>query len=334
MAISTTYSPNAPAAKTGQGSAIGNREDLSNELCLLAPEDTPILSLCSKGKMNSTFKEWNTDKLGAVSTAGISEGSDVTSFEDKFAARARLGNYGQIFRKSWLVSNVQNAVTSAAPANSAAAEAKAIRELKRNIEATICSNNEMTVENGGGVPYALRGLGKWLQATAQTTNPVPADYLTPTASILTAAVTDTTLNNAIASIFSKNGELNSLTLVANVALRKVIAGFTRTTAGTDNTNTKTYQVNQDATTKKVTLSVSMFDSDFGTVSIVNANPDCMPAGSTYEGYIINPKYLGFDTLIPMGSQRLENQGGGERGYIEAVGTLLVKHPQAHGKIAY
>jgi hypothetical protein len=328
MAISTTYAPNAPAAKTGQGSAIGNREDLSNELCLLAPEDTPLLSLCSKGKASSTFREWNTDKLGAVSTAGIQEAADVTTFEDKFAARARLGNYTQIFRKSWIVSNLQNAVTSAAPANSAAAEAKAIRELKRNIEATVCSANEMTVEDGASTPYALRGLGKWLQSTAQSTNPVPTDYLTPAGSILTAAPTETTFNNVIASIFGKNGEMNSLTCVADVALRKVIAGFTRT-EGT--VTAKSYTINQDATSKKIILSVSMFDSDFGTVAIINGNPDCIPANT---GYVVNPKYLGFDTLIPMGSQLLENQGGGERGYIEAVGTLLVKHPQAHGRISY
>lgn len=330
MAISTTYTPNAPAAKTGQGSAIGNREDLSNELCLLAPEDTPLLSLCSKGKANATFREWNTDKLGTVSTTGIMEGADVSTFEDKFSARARLGNYTQIFRKSWIVSNLQNAVTSAAPANSAAAEAKAIREIKRNIEATICSANEMTVEDGASTPYGLRGFAKWVQSTAQSTNPVPEDYRTPTGSILSAAPTETTFNNVIASIFSKNGEMNSLTCIADVALRKVISGFTRTAA---DTNTKTYQVNQDVTAKKITLSVTMFDSDFGTVSVVNGNPDCMPS-ATSNAYIVNPKYLGFDTLIPMGSQRLENQGGGERGYIEAVGTLLIKHPQAFGKISY
>ena len=36
----------------------------------------------------------------------------------------------------------------------------------------------------------------------------------------------------------------------------------------------------------------------------------------------------------MGATRLENQGGGERGFIDVAGTLCVKHPQAHGKIAY
>ena len=329
MAISTTYNPNAPAAKTGQGSAIGNREDLSNELSLLAPEETPLLSLCSKGKATSTFHEWNVDKLDSVSTAGIAEGADVTAFDDKFASRARLGNYVQIMRKPWLVSSLQNSVTSAAPANAAAAEAKAIRELKRNIEATICSNNDRTVEDGAGTPYAMRGLGDWIDSAGPTD--VPADYRTPAASILGATVTETTLNGAIGSIFSKSGEIQNLTLLANVALRKVISGFTRTEGTTTAT---TYNVNQDAASKRVTLSVTIFDSDFGMVNMVNANPDCMPGASTNEGYIVNPKFLGFNTLIPMGSQRLENQGGGERGYIEAVGTLCVKHPQAFGKIAY
>jgi len=252
MPISTTYQPSAPAARTGQGSAIGNREDLSNELALLAPEETPVLSLCSKGKTTSTFYEWNTDKLDTPSTAGRSEGSDYTSFDDKFAARARLGNYIQIFGKPWNVSNLQAAVSSATPVNAAAAEAKAIREVKRDIEATICSDNEMTVENGAGTPYALRGLGTWIQSTAQSTNPIPEDYRTPAGSILGAAPTEITFNDVIASIFSKNGEMNALTLVAGITLRKRVAEFTRT----DNNASETvYNVMQDATQKKVTLSV-------------------------------------------------------------------------------
>ena len=329
MPISATFNPSAPTGKTTQGAALGNREDLSNELQLLAPEETPLLSLCAKGRSTATLSEWNTDKLKTPTTAGISEGADVTNFEDKGEARARIGNYIQIFREPWIVSNLQNAVTTSAPMNAASAEAKSIRECKRNIEATICSDNEMSAENGAGTPYALRGLGTWLQVAAQSVNPVPADYRTPTGSIITAAPTEITFNDIIASIFSKNGEMNALTLIAGITLRKRVAEFTRT----DNNASETvYNVMQDATEKKVTLSVQVFDSDFGLVRMVNGNPDCMPAAT--RGYFINPKYVGFNTLIPMGSQRLENQGGGERGYIEAVGTLICKHPQAHGKIAY
>jgi hypothetical protein len=124
--------------------------------------------------------------------------------------------------------------------------------------------------------------------------------------------------------------MNSLTLVANVALRKVVSGFTRATTAA---SSQTYHINQDATSKQITFAVNLYDSDFGIVKIVNGNPSCMTA-STGLGYVINPKYLGFNTLIPMGATRLENQGGGERGYIDVAGTLVVKHPQAHGKIAY
>ena len=328
MPISSTYSPNAPAAKTGTGSAVANREDLSNELSLLAPEETPILSLCSKGKANATFSEWTVDSLAAPVTTGISEGSDVTSFSDKFADRARLGNYVQLMRRDYLVSNLQQAVTSVGPANVAQAEAKSMREIKRDIEATIASANEMTVENGAGTPYGMRGLGAWLQVAAQGTNPVPAAYRTPTGSILTATPTETTFNGMIGSIFSKNGEMNSLTLVANTALRTIISGFSRTSSASNNT----YTINQEATSKTITLSVNLYDSDFGMVKIINGNPSCMPS-TTNIGYVLNPKYLGFNTLIPMGATRLENQGGGERGFVDVAGTLCVKHPQAHGKIA-
>ena len=331
MSISATYQPSAPAAKSGQGSAISNREDLSNELAILAPEETPLLSLASKGKASATYSEWTVDNLGAPVTTGVSEASDVTSFSDKFADRARLGNYIQLMRRDYMVSNLQQAVTSVGPANIAQAEAKSMREIKRDIEATIASDNEMSVENGAGTPYGMRGLGKWIQSTAQATNAVPAAYRTPSGSILSAAPSESTFNGVIGSIFSRNGEMNSLTLVADVALRRVISGFTRATPSSAGV---TYHVNQEATSKAITLAVNVYDSDFGLVKIVNGNPACMPTTTGGVGYIINPKYLGFNTLIPMGATRLENQGGGERGFIDVAGTLVVKHPQAHGKIAY
>jgi len=328
MSISNTYQPNAPQAKTGQGSAISNREDLSNELTLLAPEETPLLSLCSKGKASGTFSEWTADVLSAPSTAGISEGTDVTSFDDKFASRARLGNYTQIFRRDYLVSNLQQAVSSVGPANVAQAEAKSMRELKRDVEAAICSDNDRTVENGAGTPYALRGLGDWLDSAGPSD--VPAAYRTPSGSIATSSPNETTFNDIIASIYTVNGEANNLTLIAGVALRKVISNFTRSSGAA--ASEAVYRVNQDASAKKVTHSVTVYESDFGFVNVINGNPSCMPNAN--RGYVVNPKYLGFNTLIPMGSTRLENQGGGERGFVDMVGTLVCKHPGAHGKIAY
>lgn len=331
MAISNTYQPSVPTSPSSTGSNVGNREDLSNELTLLAPEETPILSLAAKSRASSTFHEWIVDDLAAPNTAGISEGADVTAFTDQFAGRARLGNYTQIFRRDYLVSNLQQAVSSVGPANVAQAEAKAMRELKRDVEARICGASDMTAENGAGTPYTFRGLGSWISNSAQTTNPVPSAYRTPTASIVSSSLTESSFNDILGSIFTETGEMGSLTLVANVALRKIISGFSRTQS--DVTGIEVYRVNQDAEAKKITFSVSLFDSDFGIVRVVNGNPACMTS-STNLGYVLDPKYLGFATLIPMGATRLENQGGGERGYVDMAGTLVCKSPQAHGKIAY
>ena len=122
MSFSDTFDPNAPSAVTGQGSAISNREDLTDVLSILAPEETPILSSAQKQSASSTFVEWSVDKLADPSTSGVSEGADVTAFTDKFASRARLGNYVQKFRRDYMVSDLQEAVDSVGPAKVAQAE--------------------------------------------------------------------------------------------------------------------------------------------------------------------------------------------------------------------
>lgn len=326
MAFSNTYQPTAPQPHLGQGSAILNREDLTDILTILAPEETPILSLCSKSKAKSTFVEWGVDKLAAPQNTPVSEGADVQSFDDKFAAQARLGNYVQKFRRAYLVSDLQEAVDSLGPNKIARAEMKAMQEIKRDMELVISSDADRVAQDGANA-YQMRGLGTWLQSAGPAD--VPAAYRTPAGSILTQAPTEPTFNNQLASIFGVNGKINRLTLVAGTALRRTISDFTRTD---NNAGEQVYRVNQDAESKKVTLAVNMYDSDFGLVAIVNANPACVV--NSNRGYLINPDYIGVSSLIPLQSKRLENQGGGERGYCDATLTLICKHPGAHGKIAY
>jgi hypothetical protein len=325
MAFSNTYDT------TNTGSAVSNREDLTSSLTILAPEETPVLSSASKSKANATYVEWTVDSLAAPVTTGVAEGADVSTFTDKFANRARLGNYVQKFRRDYMVSDLQNAAQSVGPANIAQAELKAIRELKRDVEATLMSENEMTVEDGAGTPYGLRGLGKWIQSTAQATNPVPASYRTPSGSIHSSGLfTETIFNNLITSIARVSGTANSLTLIADSELRRVISDFARTSGSTDYA---VRAVNLDGNVAKIKLSVELYESDHGIVSIVNMNFDCAPDTANKDtGYLINPDYYGVAEFIPMGSTRLPNFGGGERGYVDTTLTLLVNHPGAHGKI--
>jgi hypothetical protein len=78
----------------------------------------------------------------------------------------------------------------------------------------------------------------------------------------------------------------------------------------------------------------MYESDHGMVSIVNMNPDCAPDTTNKDyGYLLNPDFYGVADLIGLGSTRLPNLGGGERGFVDWTGTLVVNHPGAHGKIS-
>ena len=328
MSFSNTFDTTSP------GSAASNREDLTDVLTILAPEETPVLSSASKKKASATFVEWTVDSLESPSTAGVSEGADVTTFTDKFSGRARLGNYVQKFRRDYMVSDLQEAVDSVGPAKIAQAEAKALRELKRDIEATVIGTQDRAVEDGSGQAYQLRGLGDWIDSAGPAD--VPAAFRTPSDSIQeeNTALTETQLNTIIASIYRETGSTNNLTLVADTGLRRTISDYARTTSSaTDNVRT----VNYDGNSAQIKLSVEMYQSDHGMVSIVNMNPDTAPAtlagGTNYsDGYVVNPEYYGIHELIPTGSTRLPNLGGGERGYVDASLTLGVYHPAAHGKI--
>ena len=328
MAFSNTFDT------TNTGSGVSNREDLTDVLTILAPEETPILSSANKKGASATKVEWTVDSLSAPSTAGIAEGADVTAFTDQFAGRARLGNRVQKFRRDYMVSDLQEAVDSVGPAKIAQAEAKAIRELKRDIEASLASANTQTTEDGAGVVNRLGGLGDWIQNAAGSGN-VPAPFQTPAASI--ADVTDgnfaeSELNSLISSIFKVTGTSNNLMLVADTALRQDISDFARI-GGVSGDSVRAVNYNGESGTIK--LSVDLYQSDHGIVSVVNANPDCMPvqAGTAgMAGYLVNPEYYGVHELIPMGSTRLPNLGGGDRGFVDCALTLGVYHPGAHGKI--
>ena len=328
MAFSNTFDT------TNLGSGVSNREDLTDVLTILAPEETPILSSANKKGASATKVEWTVDSLSAPSTAGIAEGADVTAFTDQFAGRARLGNRVQKFRRDYMVSDLQEAVDSVGPAKIAQAEAKAIRELKRDIEASLASANTQTTEDGAGVVNRLGGLGDWIQNAAGSGN-VPAAFQTPAASI--ADVTDgnfaeSELNSLISSIFKVTGTSNNLMLVADTALRQDISDFARI-GGVSGDSVRAVNYNGESGTIK--LSVDLYQSDHGIVSVVNANPDCMPvqAGTAgMAGYLVNPEYYGVHELIPMGSSRLPNLGGGDRGFVDCALTLGVYHPGAHGKI--
>jgi hypothetical protein len=322
MALSNTYDTTNP------GSAVSNREDLTDAYSVLAPQSTPVLSLAKKTKANGRFHEWTVDKLEDPSTTAIAEGTDVSAYTDKFSGMARLGNYVHERRRDYMVSTRQQAVDGVLADMLAEAEVKCTKEIKRDIEAILCGTQDRANEDGAGTASTARGLGDWIDSSGPSD--VPAAYRTPAASIHgSGTLTEAAFGGLITSRFRTNGEINSMVLVADTALRTLIAGFSLSSGST---NTVYRNINQPSI-DGLKLMVSTYETDHGLLSIVNMNPACAPDTTNKDtGYIIDTDYIAVADLIPLGSQRSPNLGAGERGWVDWTGTLVVKHPAAFGKI--
>jgi hypothetical protein len=81
--------------------AVGIREDLSDVIHDVSPEDTPFYSACAKGKARNTYHEWMTDSLRASATNAHIEGDETTA--EARTATTRLGNYTQIFKNAVII---------------------------------------------------------------------------------------------------------------------------------------------------------------------------------------------------------------------------------------
>ena len=85
-------------------SAVGIREELSNIIQNISPEQTPFISNVGSENVTNTYFEWQEDSLSAVQTTAQIDGDDVTAF-DATAATTRKGNYTQILRRTTIVAD-------------------------------------------------------------------------------------------------------------------------------------------------------------------------------------------------------------------------------------
>ena len=141
MAIATNYNIT---------SVQGQREDLSNQLKRVAPEQTPMYSTLPQSPApKATLTEWLVDSLpspeyGAPKADGV-DLSFNSDFTNEIADRVRLGNRIQGFQRQAAVSPLAQKLDYAGPQTSllAASKARTLITLKTDIEAAIGSNQDM-----------------------------------------------------------------------------------------------------------------------------------------------------------------------------------------------
>src|SRR5574343_734518 len=150
--------------------ADGIREELSNLITDISPEETPFMSNIGRGSVKNTYIEWLTDALGAASTTNAAiEGADLDGaaaervYTDP-TARVRLGNYTQISRKTVAISGSHRAVDNAGVSDELAYQvAKIGRELKRDMEATLVSEQPAVAGNAPATARKTAGFEAFIR---------------------------------------------------------------------------------------------------------------------------------------------------------------------------
>lgn len=144
----------------GVTNAGGLREDLTDTIFDLFPEDTWALSNLDKEEANATYTEWQAQEL-APPTANIQlEGDDATF--GSLTAPTRYGSFLQISSKTFLVSDSLESVVKAGRRSEVARGAIVkMRELKRDMEARILGPGISTA-GGAGTGRSTAGMEAWI----------------------------------------------------------------------------------------------------------------------------------------------------------------------------
>lgn len=138
-------------------SAKGNREELSDVVSRITPEDTPIYSMIEKESFKTTHPEWETDALAAPAQNIQLEGDEYTFGATTPAVR--MGNYTQIMRKDGIISGTQDATDNAGSVEQVKYQKlKKAVELRNDVEFSIVDTNASV----GGATRESGSLSTWI----------------------------------------------------------------------------------------------------------------------------------------------------------------------------
>ena len=296
--------------------SVGEREDLSDVIYNISPTDTPFLSSAAKTSSTAVLHEWQTDALAAASTSNaVIEGDEATL--DAVTATTRLSNSCQIMDKTVVITGTQEAVDKAGRASELAYQiAKKAKELKRDMEAQITTNNA-EVTGSATAAREMGSLGAWVatndvMGTSGTSGSVGNTARTDGTQ---RAFTEDLLKSVIKSVWNEGGD-PTMIMVGPFNKQK-LSGFT--------VNSTRFDAGADAT---LYTSVDVYASDFGQLQVVpnrfSRDRDC---------YVLDMNYWGIAFLRDFTMHELSKTGDSEKRQLLVEATLESRNEAASGLVA-
>ena len=298
--------------------AVGIREDLSDIIYNISPEETIFLSKCGKTTARNTLTEWQTDSLRSSAANAHIEG-DATTAEAR-TATTRLGNYTQIFKNAVVVPDTDEGLNKAGRAKEIAYQTlKIAKEQKLDIEKALFDNNARAAGNAT-TARELAGAPVWL-----TTNTVAgsggADATGDGSDARTdgtqAAFSQANFDTVMQSIWVAGGKPDTVYLSAfqmNIAL-----GFT----GNNNQRSAV-----QAGDEKVIKSLAVYVTPWGSIEFAPSREN-----RSRDVFIMQDNMWEVATLRGTKNVALAKTGDNTTRQVVTELTLCAKNEAANGMIA-
>jgi hypothetical protein len=312
--------------------AIGNKEDVSDIIWDIDPDDTPFISMIGREKVHAVMPEWQTDTIAVPASNAQVEGDDVATLTA--VPTVRLRNYVQTLAKVVRVSETQRNVDHYGRNDELEYQTeKRMREVKTDLELAAIGNQQSTAGTAA-VARTMASYEAWCATNKTTVGSNAGGATTPGYSSGTvAAATDATtagtlteaaLRNVIQLCYTAGGNPEIL-MCGPATKQKVAQAFTGLATRFRDVGPK-----QKA---QIIAGADWYISDFGQHKLV-PNRVVARASSSRDRNIlaIDPKYWKVGVLQDWKIKDLAKTGLSERKMISGEFTLLALNEKSSGKV--
>ncbi|MEL0015313.1 MAG: DUF5309 family protein [Rhodospirillales bacterium] len=301
--------------------AVGIREDLSDIITNISPEETPFYTKSRKTTAKNTLVEWQTDSLRASAANAHIEGDDTTA--SAATATSRLNNRTQIFKNAVIVPDTDEGLDKAGRAQEIAYQTlKIAAEQKLDIEKALFDNNAKVAGNST-TARELAGAPSWMitnvdfQSGNSGANPTGDGTDARTDDGTPTAFSQTKFDTVMQSIWENGGNPDTVYLSAtqmNIAL-----GFT----GNNNQRSAV-----QASDERVIKSLAVYVTPWGTVEFMPSREN-----RSRDVFIMQDDMWEVAVLRPTKNIELAKTGDSTKRQVVTELTLCAKNEAANGIIA-
>ena len=322
-------------------------EDVMSRIWDISNIPLPLTDRIDSDDADNAYKEWTTDKLQDPDTENARvDGSDTVDNNDTNppadpgtvgynAEPARQGNHCQISTKTVKVSTRSRNSDTIGQSDSLGYQVMMRqRELRRDVEAIMLTNQASLADDGDTVAGLSAGLGAWLTINSDKpadgvfggfANGIVAAYTPGTA----RALTETIVRDVAENVYNEGGDPSMFMSVPTV-IRKFSSYLFTSSARIATLQSDTGQAKESVTAKG---SVNVFVTDFDVVLdlVPNRIQQVVSAGVA-NAYILTPEYLALAMLHGYRTEPLAKTGLADKRQMAVDWTLVVNTQRAHGAI--